>query len=137
MTREIEATLNRTIWFLWFQGLKDAPPIVKRCYQSWVANNPGWKIVLLDSSNLSTYAITDLESGNVAALTPAHRSDLIRLELLARYGGVWADATCYCAVPLDSWLPGVMSSGFFAFERRSEWAPPIANWFLATMPSNA
>jgi hypothetical protein len=127
MTREIGATLPRTIWFLWFQGLEEAPSVVTRCYRSWVVNNPGWNVVLLDNSNLGSHELADLTSEQFASLAPAHRSDLIRLELLARHGGVWADATCYCTVPLDSWLP----------ERRAEWAPPMANWFLAASPSNA
>ena len=136
MTPQVDATVNRTIWFLWFQGLDEAPPVVQRCYRSWVETNPGWSVVPLDRTTLAGYELTDFEGGNLARLVPAHRADLIRLELLARHGGVWADATTYCASPLDSWLPALMPSGFFAFERRSEWAPPIANWFLAARPSN-
>jgi hypothetical protein len=128
--------MNRTIWFLWFQGIESAPPLVKRCYESWVANNPGWNVTLLDHSNLNTYVLTDLESGNLKTLSPNCRADLVRLEILARHGGVWVDATCYCALPLDSWLSVLLPSGFFAFERRSRWSPPIASWFLAALPSN-
>jgi hypothetical protein len=131
------AAFDRTIWFLWFQGLASAPQIVQRCYESWVANNPGWNVILLDQSNLSTYLQTDLESGHLAELAFTPKSDLVRLDLLARHGGVWADATSYCAVPLDSWLPAATSSGFFAFR----WGPRgdrhIGSWFLAASPSNA
>ena len=32
------------------------------------------------------------------------KSDVIRINLLASYGGVWVDATVYCNSPLDKWL---------------------------------
>lgn len=79
----------------------------------------------------------DLESGHLAELAFTPRSDLVRLDLLARHGGVWGDATCYCAVPLDSWLPAATSSGFFAFRCGPRGDRHIASWFLAASPSNA
>lgn len=57
-------------------------------------------------------------------------SDQIRLELLHRYGGVWADATTICAKPLDEWLPAAMPEGFFAFARPGP-DRMISTWFLA------
>jgi hypothetical protein len=128
--------MNRTIWFLWFQGLAAAPFVIQRCYESWVANNPGWDVVVLDDSNIPHYVHGQREDGDLRALPQVHRSDLIRLELLARYGGVWADATCYCARPLDSWLPAAMASGFFAFERGPRSDRLIGSWFLAASPLN-
>jgi mannosyltransferase OCH1-like enzyme len=65
----------------------------------------------------------------------AHRADLLRLDLLDRHGGVWADATCACQTPLDHWLPAVAYRGFFAISR------PVAdralsNRFLAGAPGH-
>jgi hypothetical protein len=36
--------------------------------------------------------------------TAQARSDGVRLELLAKFGGVWADSTMLCMQPLDSWV---------------------------------
>ena len=47
--------MNRTIWFLWFQGLAAAPLVIQRCYQSWVAKNPAWDVVVLDDSTIPRY----------------------------------------------------------------------------------
>ena len=64
------------------------------------------------------------------------RSDILRLNLLARYGGVWADATLWCHRPLDDWLGALVDSGFFAFHngqvhsRRGE-ALRFTSWLLA------
>jgi Capsular polysaccharide synthesis protein len=46
-------------------------------------------------------------------LQPEALSDCIRIELLRRYGGAWADVTTYCLKPLDDWL-----SGHYASRRR-------------------
>jgi hypothetical protein len=64
-------------------------------------------------------------------LSPQKLSNLVRLSLLARHGGVWVDATCYCVKPLDSWLGDVLGSGFFAFARPGR-DRLISNWFLAS-----
>jgi hypothetical protein len=95
-----------------------------------VANNPEWEIIFLDSEN-------EAEFVGIACLTHdktmgiAARSDLIRLSLLSRYGGVWADATTVCAVPLSHWLPHLLQSGFFAYSRPDP-DRLLATWFLAS-----
>jgi hypothetical protein len=55
--------------------------------------------------------------------------------LLHEYGGVWVDATLFCNVPLDSWLPAQITQGFFAFAKP---APDrlLSSWFIACTPGN-
>jgi hypothetical protein len=127
--------IPRIIWFLWFQGLDNAPYVVRKCHESWAARNPGWELVCLDDASLQAFASTDYYADTFVTLSRQHRSDLLRLDLLAKHGGVWADATCFCVQPLDSWLPPNLDSGFFAFCRpRPERI--ISNWFLAAEPQN-
>lgn len=57
-------------------------------------------------------------------------SDLLRLELLHCYGGVWVDATTICTRSLDEWLPEVLTSGFFAYNRPGP-DRLLSTWFLA------
>ena len=125
----------RTIWFLWFQGMENAPLVVRRCHESWVSRNPGWRVVTLDATNLADFTPVDYAGGNIARLSLQHRADLLRLDLLSRHGGVWADATCFCVRPLDEWLPANVSSGFFAFHQPGP-DRVISNWFLAAAPGN-
>ena len=47
--------IPRTIWFMWLQGLEQAPMVVRECYDSWVARNPGWNVVLFDRDNIESY----------------------------------------------------------------------------------
>jgi hypothetical protein len=124
--------LPRTVWLLWHQGLAAAPFIVRACVESWIRTNPGWRVVVLDANTLHHYVELDIPAEILSSLCLAHQSDLIRLQLLARYGGVWADATTFCIRPLDSWIDAACSrSGFFAFHRPAR-DRLIANWFLAS-----
>jgi Capsular polysaccharide synthesis protein len=128
-------TIPRTIWFLWFQGLEKAPYVVRKCHESWAVRNPGWELACLDDASLQDFASANYYAGSFGTLSRQHRSDLLRLDLLAKHGGVWADATCFCVQALDSWLPPNLDSGFFAFS----WPGPeriISNWFLAAEPQN-
>jgi Capsular polysaccharide synthesis protein len=130
-----DAGIPKTIWFVWFQGLERAPEVVRRCHQTWLVRNPGWEVVTLDETSLPQVASLDYSRGKLAGQSPNHRANVLRLELLARYGGVWADATCFCVQPLDDWLPANMRSGFFAFTR-PRGNRLLANWFLAARPAN-
>lgn len=126
--------LPKRIWLLWFQGADEMPLLVRRCYESWIEHNPSWEVILLCDDNLHQFV--DLGYLDFSYLGKASVADLIRLELLAKYGGVWVDSTCLCMRPLDSWLPGYVQSGFFAFDRPGR-DRPIASWFIAAAPQNA
>lgn len=113
----------------WAQGWDAAPPLVQRAAESWRDANPGWSLNCLDADTWRDHLPDAL--GPPKWLSLAHQSDCLRYALLARLGGVWADATTICARPLDHWIDLVTQpAGFFAFA-----APfpdrPLANWFLA------
>ncbi len=125
----------KIIWILWWQGVDKAPELVKACISSWQLKNPGWEIKVLDQECYKQYAdLYDLYR-HYPDVTLQVQADLLRLKLLQRYGGVWADATCYCQRPLDEWLPTAMPSGFFAFYKPHK-TRLMANWFLAAEPNN-
>ena len=121
----------KIIWSYWHSGEADAPETAARCFDSWRRLNPGWELRVLDETSHAEHAgMSDVGTAHVANWT-----DVLRTRLLARHGGVWADATLLCARPLDQWLPIAAPSGFFAFadpgpDRR------IASWFLAAAPKN-
>ena len=117
---------------MWLQGLDVAPELVKRCVYSWQRHNPDWKIIVLDEQNLKEYIeVYDFVGRNRATITIQALSDIIRINLLAKFGGVWADATCFCCQPLAEWIGNYMTSGFFAFEKPGP-DRLISNWFLAS-----
>lgn len=121
----------KRIWLLWAQGPEQMPAVPRACVQSWVRHNPGWEIELLSMQSLGRFVHPLLDSAEARSQRPYRLSELARLDLLSRHGGVWADATCFCVKPLDDWLPDRLDSGFFAF------ATPgrdrlMASWFLAS-----
>lgn len=128
--------MPRTIWFFWSQGLARAPVVVRKCHESLVERNPGWRVVVLDKQGLAEFTAVDYQAGAVGQLPGRLQADLARLDLLARHGGVWADATCFCVRPLDDWLLPCLPSGFFAFDRPGP-DRLLSSWFLAAQPGNA
>ncbi|HEV2739199.1 MAG TPA: capsular polysaccharide synthesis protein [Candidatus Elarobacter sp.] len=133
-----ECTIPRTIWSLWLQGWDHAPDIVTACRRTWEALNPAWSFQPLTRASLS--AVLDERTmrfvTETPALPPEALSDVVRIALLERHGGVWADGTSYCLKPLDAWLPGATAAtGFFAFAKPGP-DRMISSWFLAAAPGN-
>lgn len=92
--------ISDIIWICWFQGIENAPEIVKGCYDSVKKNNPDKKIIVITSENISQYVKFPeyiIEKWKKGIITHTHMTDLLRLELLIQYGGTWIDATVYCS----------------------------------------
>lgn len=82
--------------------------------------------------NGSTWSIC---AGAIRTSPSRPSPNILRWRLLARYGGVWADATLYCNRPLSEWLPACQApGGFFAF--RTPEAHLYHSWFLVGEPDN-
>ena len=136
---------SRVVWFCWLQGLENAPEIVKACYHSLQQHLTDRDIKVIDNNNwtdyieLPEYVVRKWEKGWIPA---ANFSDLLRLELLIRYGGTWIDSTVLC-------------TGFDALETQEsreyleadlflfQYTPPgttkgisISNWFITACSNN-
>lgn len=127
-----EVQIPRIIWMLWFQGEQNAPPLVEASFKSWKEFNPNWEIRVLDEKSIDTYLDMPTFAKNVS---PNHKANILRLLLLYKYGGIWADATTLCLKPLDDWIDYVTKSGFFAFSKPQP-LRPVANWFIASNPKS-
>ena len=102
--RQFDRTLSQKssekIWICWFQGIENAHYIDQKCYQSIKENIPDKEIIVLTEDNLADYVqfpeyILSKWKNNI--ITHTHMTDLLRLELLIRYGGMWLDATVFCS----------------------------------------
>ena len=121
----------KRVWLLWLQGWEHAPWLVRRVRESWEVKNPGWKVELVTEANLSQYVDIPYLHDD---MTPQAKSDIIRLHLLAAHGGVWADATLPCLVPLDEWVDDmVRPAGCWMYHGRDEGRGP-ASWFIVAKP---
>jgi len=127
--------LNKTIWLLWLQGWDKAPWIVQKVKESWEKQNDGWKIITLTSDNLKEYV--DIPYIGKGSITPQAKSDIIRLSILEKHGGVWADATLLCMKPLDSWVWEHIKPSDFWMYHGADWGPKDINhgpasWFIVS-----
>lgn len=130
-----------TIWMCWLQGFEHAPLLVKRCLESIQKNIPDKRIVLLDENNITDYVeMPDyiLDKWKKGIIGNAHFTDLVRLELLIKYGGYWIDATVLCtdasAVEFYDKEPLFMYS-FYYFGFNPE-IMTLNNWFIHSCTNN-
>lgn len=136
---EVHETSNK-IWICWFQGIENAPALVKRCYRSVVNNNPDSEVIFLTADNIDKYVrfpeyITAKWAQGV--ITNTHMTDLLRLELLIRYGGMWLDATVLCTGPAPDYF---FNSDLFFFQTlkpgRDGHSNYISSWLIEAKTNN-
>lgn len=90
------------VWVCWWQGEENAPELVKVCLNSIRNNIPEdkavFRLITLDNCmEYVTFTDTIIKKFREDKITLTHLSDLLRTELLYRYGGMWIDATYYIA----------------------------------------
>lgn len=90
---------SNTIWICWWQGLDNAPIIVKKCIESIKRCAKNHEVVVLTLDNYKDYVnfpqiLEEKRENGIMSLT--HFSDLLRLSLLGKYGGLWLDSTFFC-----------------------------------------
>ena len=133
----------RSIWFCWLQGFNNAPEIVHACYNSIKRNIPDREIKIIDGQNwteyveLPEYIVRKWAKGRIPA---ALFSDLLRLELLIKYGGTWIDSTVLCTGFQDSCskFQEYLDADLFLFQYTEKGGIPvsISNWFITACSYN-
>ena len=122
---------NNKIWIYWHQGWGKAPELVIKCARSWEILNPEYTVFRLSKYDIDKFIDLDLflDSSKRDKLSIVALSDIVRMLLLLKNGGIWVDSTLLCRSPLNSWLPGHFNE-FFAFANPTK-DKLISNWFLA------
>jgi hypothetical protein len=130
----------KILWTYWQE--EPLPAIVQACVRSWTTHHPELQVRVVTRAGL-TNVLPELGALHVSFPwidSAARESDLVRLHLLARYGGVWLDASILLAQPLTFHL-GVMTrqgpefSGFYlqGFTTNPD-SPVLESWALASRP---
>lgn len=86
------------IWFFWWTGLDNAPPIVKMCIESIQRNFKYGKVTVITSENYMKFTSIPsyvIEKFNAHKFKVVHFTDIYRTSLLASKGGMWIDATIF------------------------------------------
>ena len=100
-----QITKNPAVWICWWTGEENAPPLVKQCIHSIyraAGKHPGH---LITEQNYAEYLSIPgfmLRRVREGTMGLAHLADYIRVSLLAQYGGLWLDATIFCASPIPT-----------------------------------
>lgn len=98
---------NSVIWIMWWQGIEDMPDIVRACVNRIEKLNNKRHIVVITKYNYKNYIKLEpkiLKKFYRNKISITHLSDIIRVNLLYVYGGVWIDATIFELSPLPDSL---------------------------------
>lgn len=133
-----DARIPRIVWSYWHSD--DVPLVVRRCVENWRRMCPGWDVRLVLGSELHRHAGADGLPESFESMTPARRSDWLRLTLLERHGGVWVDASSILTASLD-WMveaqaeSGAEYLGYFIDKYGEPGHPPVVDsWCMAAPP---
>ena len=134
--------IPKIIWSYWEQGFDHSIPLVKKCVHNWKRYNPGWDVRMLDKNTVYDYL--DEDSFRISNINNfiQKKSDIIRLNLLEKYGGVWMDSTIFCCCDL-SWIHAVqdhrnstMVAYYIPRSTTNDAYPVIESWFIASIPNH-
>jgi len=137
---------QEVVWFCWLQGIENAPELVKACLKS-LRENVDAEIKVLDERNYGEYVELPeyiVEKYRRGRIPPALFSDLLRLELLIRYGRTWIDSTVLATKPATraivdlkpSWKEIRESELFLYRYIRTGRVYGISNWFIHAKAGN-
>lgn len=107
-----------------------------RYHRRWAEMNPEWEVVLWGDESLPSMAFAPLMAEATRWAPPRNanqfKSDLVRYELLERFGGVWIDMDFEPLRPIAHW-PVDWDSGqpFATWEEQDRW---VANAILGAAP---
>ena len=122
--------IPKIIHQIWI-GPKKFPIKYKKWRNSWQLLNPDWDYIFWDNNRIKELEITDLkvykESKNYG-----FKSDLLRYEILRKYGGLYADTDFECLQKLPEFLLNynfVSSTGY-------NFKPEIYNGMMLAQPNS-
>lgn len=134
-----------TVWFFWGQGESEMPPLVRACYSQLKTFNEEVKLITLE--NLCQYIIIDeqiVRKVYNGQIKWANFSDIIRMSLLAKYGGLWLDSTIWVRgkIPFDIlsqysyWTASGSNEQLKKTERTCFWSSFDWNWSSSILYAN-
>lgn len=134
---------SNKVWVCWIQGMQDAPKLVQKCYQSLKENLTDREIILITSENIQQYAQLPeyiWKKWKSGQITHTHMTDLLRLDLLVRYGGMWVDATVLCTRRREEIPEYYFDSDLFLYQclkpGRDGHAAYISSWLMSAKTNN-
>lgn len=139
----LEHDTSNKVWICWFQGVENAPAVVQKCIESVKLHLSSKDVTVITSDNMNEYVsfpeyiLSKWKSGKISN---THMTDLLRLELLIRYGGMWLDATVLCTEN-DSLIPHYFfDSDLFFYQclkpGRDGHSKYMSSWLISAKTNN-
>lgn len=115
-----EVKIGKTIWQFWDSGYKNVPEGIKVCIDrvQEIAKNSEFDYVLITDENIEKYIYTPefiLKKYRTGKITKPHFSDIVRMSLLSKYGGLWIDTTYYVSQKVNL---NIAKCNFFTLHKK-------------------
>lgn len=128
--------IPRIIWTYWQPT--PAPAFIQACVDNWRRFAPDHEVRLLDRDSVTRW-LPQLRA-DFDTMPPYRQADWLRIQLLARHGGIWMDASMLLSRDL-AWLHETRKRraadyvGFYIdrYTTRPE-LPIVENWLMASVP---
>lgn len=126
----------KILWSCWLQGIENAPELVQRCHYEREKRYTQFEHILITQNNFTNYISLNpiiLEKWRDGIIPNTAFSNLIRLQVLEEYGGIWLDGTVLCAT--DEFPLYMIENPLFFF---SSWTwitvdiRPLSTWFISS-----
>ena len=132
---------SKYVWICWFQGEERAPLLVKSCIQSAKKKFLDKEVIVLNDENLYQYVeFPDYirKKRDCGLINDALFSDLIRLQLLNKYGGLWIDATVYVSnmCSMNFWEKDLFVFKEMSLFKKEELPIRASNWLIYATTNN-
>jgi len=122
----------KIIWSFW--DTHNKPDLVRASINSWKINAPNWNIIILSNENIYDYLDKSELPRNFDTIEKTNsiqfKSDLIRLLLLYKYGGLWLDASLFLLTDINWLEEHIISNNITEFTGFIKNNPFMENWFI-------
>jgi len=130
----------RIIWTYWH--VVPEPDFIRQCLANWRHFAPDHEVRSVHQGNIAKWLGADSITAFFTQLPPFRQADWLRLQLLAKHGGIWIDASTLLTQSLD-WVHHLQAErgseyvGFYIdrFTTRPD-QPIVENWFMAAPPQS-
>lgn len=126
---------KKVLWGYWHQGEANLPGFCQLAIESWKVHHPDWNVIILSEANFRHFVSPDDLPSTFFSLKVQHQSDLVRLAVLKRYGGIYLDVSYVLFRALDDIWNQAESSDLLYLT--SPMSIPSENDTLVPIPNNA
>lgn len=123
----VEKLNMKIIWSFW-EGPSSS--LNDECLQSWRKNGKGWEVRILNDAAFQKYVhdYNMVVPTTYDTLSATTKSDVVRLNVLYTFGGLWLDRTVLLNKPLDDWILPYERLSYFGF--RLPLKRYVESWFI-------